>query len=281
MFQQITILGPGLLGASIAMAVKQAQPSTLIHTWSRRAETRKKSQTADWCDQVFPTASAAVTGSELVIICTPVATIVPLLEAILDHLQPQACVTDVGSTKAEICQAAHKLFAGRTAYFIGSHPMAGSALSGMEHAAASLLQAAYCLITPQADTPAEQVERLVAFWRQLQMQPHLLSASEHDRIVAHISHLPHFLASSLAWQLAQKPNSWAQYCGGGLRDSTRIASGDPTLWQQIFQQNKGEILEAVEGLERSIADFKHALDSDDLSALFQRLQQAKNYRDQL
>ncbi|MGB0418568.1 MAG: prephenate dehydrogenase [Opitutales bacterium] len=281
MFQQITILGPGLLGASIAMAVKQAHPNIQIQTWSRRAETRQKSQNTDWCDQVFSTAAEAVKGSDLVIICTPVATIVPLLEAILDHLQPQACVTDVGSTKAEICQAADHLFADSEAHFIGSHPMAGSAQSGMEHANASLLQAAYCLITPQPHTPAEHIERLVDFWRQLHMQPQLLSASEHDRIVAHISHLPHFLASSLAWQLAQKPNNWTQYCGGGLRDSTRIASGDPTLWQQIFQQNKDEVLKAVEGLERSIADLKQALNGDDLSELFQRLQQAKNYRDQL
>lgn len=281
MFQQITILGPGLLGASIAMAIKQAHPSTRIHTWSRRVETRKKSQTADWCDQVFSTAQTAVQHSDLVILCTPVATIVPLLEDILDHLQAQACVTDVGSTKAEICQAAHHLFSGSAAHFIGSHPMAGSAQSGMEHAQASLLKEAYCLITPMADTPPEQVAHLVDFWRMLHMQAQLLSPSEHDRIVAHISHLPHFLASSLAWQLAQKPSEWTQYCGGGLRDSTRIASGDPTLWQQIFHQNKREVLHAIDGLEQSLASLKQALHCDNSSELYKRLEQAKNYRDQL
>ena len=159
--------------------------------------------------------------------------------------------------------------------------MAGSAQSGMEYATANLLEAAYCFITPQVDTPSEQVERLVNFWRRLGMQPKLLSAIEHDRIVAHISHLPHFLASSLAWQLAQKPSIWAHYCGGGLRDSTRIASGDPSLWQQIFQQNKNEILKAIEGLELSLAGLKQALHSDNSAELFERLQQAKSYRDKL
>lgn len=280
MFQQITILGPGLLGASLALACKAQAPSQRVHAWSRRPETRTQCRQADWCDAVFDSPEAAVQGSDLIIICTPVETIVPLLAQIAPQLRPDALVTDVGSTKREICeQAPTTLPSGPV--FIGSHPMAGSERTGMAHARADLFSQACCLITPTGDAPAEAVQRLSAFWEALDMRLAIVSAAEHDEIVAHISHLPHLLASTLCSYLTGKDPSWGNYAGGGLRDSTRIAAGDPTLWQQILKQNRQEVLHAIAGFENELAQLKQALLSEDAPAITQQLAKGKKYRDQL
>ena len=280
MFEQITILGPGLLGASLAMACKAQASSQRVHAWSRRPETRAQCQQTDWCDAVFDSPEAAVQGSDLIIICTPVETIVPLLAQIAPQLRPDALVTDVGSTKREICEQAPAALPNGPV-FIGSHPMAGSERTGMAHARADLFNQACCLITPTGDAPAEAVQKLSAFWEALDMRLAIVSAAEHDEIVAHISHLPHLLASTLCSYLAGKDPSWGNYAGGGLRDSTRIAAGDPTLWQQILKQNRQEVLHAIAGFENELAQLKQALLSEDAPAITQQLAKGKEYRDQL
>ena len=281
MFQQITILGPGLLGASLAMAAKSSGLATRVHTWSRRAETRELSQQADWCDAVFDTAEAAVNGSELIIICTPVETIAPLLLRIVGHLKPEALITDVGSTKAQICREIRGQLAANGPTFIGSHPMAGSERTGMAHARADLFQGACCLMTPEPEAPELAVTRLTAFWQALQMRIASVSPEQHDEIVAHISHLPHLLASALCGYLAQKDNNWANFAGGGLRDTSRIAAGDPELWQQIVLQNRHQILRAIAGFEHELDQLKNAVLSEDSAALTDHLARAKHYRNQL
>ena len=133
MYKQITILGPGLLGASLAMAIKDRMPMSDVVIWSRRPETRAESLQRWWCDAVFDTPEDAVIGSDLVVICTPVDTIVSMLERINKNLGTTTIVTDVGSTKNQICQAASRILA-KGASFVGSHPMAGSELKGMDNA---------------------------------------------------------------------------------------------------------------------------------------------------
>ena len=281
MFQQITILGPGLLGASLAMAAKAEGLAMRVHTWSRRAETRKQSLGADWCDAVFDSPEAAVQGSELVVICTPVETIVPLLVKIAGHLKPTTLITDVGSTKAKICKEAASALTSDGPIFIGSHPMAGSERTGMAHARADLFQGACCLITPLANAPENAVKKLTAFWNALKMRIATVSPEQHDEIVAHISHLPHLLASALCGYLSEKDSTWAHFAGGGLRDTSRIAAGDPSLWQQIVQQNRQEILRAIAGFENELDQLKNALLSEDTQAITERLAKGKHYRDQL
>jgi prephenate dehydrogenase len=280
MFQEITILGPGLLGASLAMAVKAHGLAPRVHAWSRRAETRAQCLQTDWCDAVFETPEAAVRNSDLVVICTPVETIVPLLSQIEGKLKPGALITDVGSTKAVICrEASRALLSGST--FIGSHPMAGSERTGMAHARADLFNGACCLITPTVGTDPAATEQIAAFWQALQMRLATVSPEQHDEIVAHISHLPHLLASSLCGYLAEKDSKWATFAGAGLRDSTRIAAGDPSLWQQILQQNRTELLKAIAGFERELDQIKNALLCDDSAAITAQLAKGKAFRDRL
>jgi cyclohexadieny/prephenate dehydrogenase len=280
MFEQITILGPGLLGASLAMAVKEKGLAKSVHAWSRRAETRAKCIQADWCDAVFETPAEAVAGSDFVVLCTPVETIVPIIEQISATLKPGALITDVGSTKSLICRHASAALSGASV-FIGSHPMAGSENSGMEHARIDLFQDAACLMTPLPDAPDTEIARLMNFWEALGMRLATVSPEEHDEIVAHISHLPHLLASTLCSLLAKKEPNWRHFSGGGLRDSTRVAAGDPQLWKQILEQNREEVLRSIDAFENELQQLKAALLNNESHALTAILEQGKKYRDQL
>ena len=281
MFQQITILGPGLLGASLAMAVKERGLASRVVTWSRRPESRAKCLNQSWCDAVLETAEAAVTGSDLVIICTPVQTIVPLLAQIRPALAEAALVSDVGSTKSLICREARSALEGHSATFLGSHPMAGSEQAGMEHAQADLFENAACILTPLDDASTEVIAQLSAFWDALGMIVSTVTPEKHDEIVAHVSHLPHLLASTLCGYLATQDDTWRNLAGGGLRDTTRVASGDPQLWKQILEQNSDEVLRAIDGFEQQLHQLKAALLNQDSLGVIKQLEHGKAYRDQL
>lgn len=281
MFNQITILGPGLLGASLAMAVKKHLAIQRIVIWARSPESRTKCQKQEWCDAVFETPEEAVVGSDLVILCTPVQTIVPLLKQIQPALTENALVSDVGSTKALICRGAHFVFNESSATFLGSHPMAGSEQTGMEHASSDLFKDAACILTPLPDTPTEITEALSSFWRSLGMTISTFSPEAHDKIVAHVSHLPHLLASTLCTYLEKQESAWQALGGNGLRDTTRVASGDPQLWKQILEQNSNEILQAIDGFERQLNILKAAIIENDSTKICSLLKQGKRYRDQL
>ncbi|MEN8724770.1 MAG: prephenate dehydrogenase [Lentimonas sp.] len=280
MFEQITILGPGLLGASLAMAIKARGLAPSVHSWSRRPETRTKCINAVWCDAVFETASEACQGSDLVVICTPVETIAPLINEISDALKEGALVTDVGSTKSLICRQAVNAVP-NTATFIGSHPMAGSERNGLEHADPALFQNATCLITPLADSPTDKIAELITFWEALDMQIATVSPEKHDEIVAHISHLPHLLASTLCSLLAAKDSTWGHFSGGGLKDSTRVASGDSYLWKQILEQNRDEVIRAIETFEDELHQLKTTLLNQESHKLTAILERGKKFRDSL
>jgi len=281
MFQQITILGPGLLGASLAMAVKERGLTARVVTWSRRPESRAKCLNQSWCDAVFNTPEEAVAGSDLVVICTPVQTIVPLLEKIRPALAENALVTDVGSTKSLICREARSALEDHSATFLGAHPMAGSEQAGMEHAQADLFENAACILTPLDDAATATIAQLSAFWDALGMTVSSVSPETHDEIVAHVSHLPHLLASTLCGTLATQDHTWRNLAGAGLRDTTRVASGDPQLWKQILEQNSIEVLWAIEGFEKELHKLKSALLDQISPDVIAQLERGKAYRDQL
>ena len=281
MFQQITILGPGLLGASLAMAVKERGLARRVVTWSRRPATRAKCLDQPWCDAVLETPEAATEGSEIVIICTPVQTIAPLIEQIRDSLADHALVTDVGSTKSLICRDARSALAQSTATFIGSHPMAGSENAGMEHAKADLFNNAACILTPLDDASTENIATLNRFWEALGMTLTTVSPEKHDEIVAHVSHLPHLLASTLCSYLSSKDDAWRNLSGAGLRDSTRVASGAPSLWKQILEQNRDEVLRSIDGFEQELQKLKSALHNQDSLQTIAQLERGKAFRDTL
>jgi prephenate dehydrogenase len=262
------------------MAARRFSIARRIHVWARRPESRQQCEEADWCDAAFPDPAAAVVGSELVVVCTPVDRIAEMVRRISPALQEQAIVTDVGSTKSRICRScAHQVPRGVS--FIGAHPMAGSEKSGLQHARADLFQDRACLVTPLEDSDAEAVDRTVRFWRDLGMEVTTLSPEKHDEIVAHISHLPHLLASLLCLQLGRKPALWRAFSGNGLKDTTRIAAGSPEIWRSIFEENKEELLRALDGFEREVAIMRSHLHNEEWPQVRHLLKLGKTYREEL
>lgn len=259
------------------MAARHLGLAARVHVWARRAEVRQACLDSPWCDAAFDDPSASVAGSDLVVLCTPVDVIAEMVRRIRDSLAEGALVTDVGSTKSRICRlAARAVPAGVT--FIGSHPMAGSEKSGMDHADRDLFQGRACLVTPVEDTPVPAIDLLVQFWRALGMEVTTLSPERHDEIVAHISHLPHLLASVLAVQLSRQPEAWQAYCGNGLRDTTRIAAGSPDIWRSIFEENREELLRALEGFEKELSRMRSHLHNGEWAQVRHLLEQGRQFR---
>ena len=280
MFEQITILAPGLIGASVAMASKEKLLARRITVWSRRAETRVACSHQPWCDKVFEHPGQAVAGSDFILVCSPVESIYPLVSKITGDLKKGAIVTDVGSTKSLICRFSSAVISSSNT-FIGSHPMAGSEKTGMAHARADLFVHKPCFVTPLVDSDVQALDKVVNFWKELEMEVATVSPEKHDEIVANISHLPHILASTLCSYLASKDHTWRSLAGTGLRDTTRIASGDPNLWKSIIEQNRDEIICAINDFDEELHVMKTAIANDQHFEVINLLERGKKYRDRL
>ena len=186
-------------------------------------------------------------------------------------------VTDVGSVKGEITRLGHAAMR-PGAHFVGAHPMAGSEKSGWEHATESLFEGRACFVTPLRETDGRALETIVRFWHELGTEVTTLDPDAHDEIVAHISHLPQVVASSLCDFLAQKNPGWRNFAGGGLRDTTRIAASDPTMWIEILKQNREEVLRALRRYQDDLHAFQTALANRDFAELRTRLERGRGYR---
>ena len=278
MYNIVSIIGPGLLGASIAMSVHQKKLAKEIHLWARNEDKRATCLKNNWCDRVHESLEGAVKNSDFIILCTPVDTIIPILKTIAPHLNPNTIVTDVGSVKESICTQANTITSDASFQFIGSHPMAGSEKSGMEHASVELLKQATCIITPNECTDALALKKVTRFWSQLEMNPTNMSPKDHDSLIAKISHLPHIVASTLAASLSDIPDNQFSFAGGGLNDTTRVAGGSPRLWQSIITQNSDQILKSIDQFERTLKALKSSLAKEDLDGLHKILQDGQLVR---
>jgi prephenate dehydrogenase len=275
----LTILAPGLLGGSVARAARTHGAAARIVLWARRPEVRLKLRDQPWCDAVADTPEAAVRDANLVVIAAPVDCILPLTRQIAPHLAPGTLVTDVGSVKGEISRLGHAALGDR-AHFVGSHPMAGSEKTGWEHASAGLFERRTCFVTPLPESHSPAVAAIVQFWHDLGAEPVTVSPDQHDEIVAHISHLPQVLASSLCAFLARKDPAWRNFAGGGLRDTTRIAASDPQLWRTILEQNRDEVLRALRQYQDELQSLHAAISNRDWLEVVARLERGQAYRNQ-
>jgi prephenate dehydrogenase len=279
MLDQLTILAPGLLGASVARAAQARGMARRIVIWSRRPETRLALAGQPWCQATADTPEAAVAGADLVVIAAPVDRIVPLLRQVAPALKAGAVVCDVGSVKGEISRLGHAAVSGRAA-FVGVHPMAGSEKTGWEHGRADLFEGRTCFVTPVEGTDPAALATTVAFWRDLGAEVVTLDPDRHDEIVAHISHLPQVLASALCAFLSTRDPAWRNYAGGGLRDTTRIAGSDPRLWRTILEENRDEVLRALRAFQDDLQGLQAALANRDFVEVTARLERGRAYRDQ-
>jgi len=276
--ENLVILAPGLLGGSVAKAAHARGLARRITVWTRRPEARLKLREQFWCSAVAETPEEAVRDASLVVLAAPVDKIIELARQIATHLPAGAIVTDVGSVKGDLCRACHAaLPSGR--HFVGSHPMAGSEKTGWENASDSLFDRRVCFVTPMETTDTTAAGTVVRFWHDLGGEVTTVSPDQHDEIVAHISHLPQVLATTLATFLAGKNPGWRNLSGNGLRDTTRIAASDATMWIEIFQQNHDEVLRALRQFEDELHGFKTALANRDWPEVRARLERGKAWRD--
>jgi prephenate dehydrogenase len=188
-------------------------------------------------------------------------------------------VTDVGSVKGEICRLATQALDGRAA-FVGSHPMAGSEKTGWEHGRADLFAGRTIFVTPLPESSPAAVERVAAFWTAIDGAVATFAPDAHDEIVAHISHLPQVIASTLCASLARRDHGWRNFAGGGLRDTTRIAGSDPKLWKTILEQNRDEVLRALRAFQDELHGLERALANRDWFETQAILERGKAYREQ-
>ena len=281
MFEKMTILGPGLLGASLAMAAHQKNLAGRIDVWARRRKAADNCKSQNWCNEAHVEISKAVAGSQFVVICTPVRHIERIVSTISSDTAEGCLVTDVGSVKQKICTKASEKFKNSNSIFIGSHPMAGSDKTGMDHAHVSLFEGRPCFVTPDNDQDEDNIKKLVSFWKELGMQVSMSSPTEHDAVVAHLSHLPHAIAMVICNLLAKNPPSWNQMSGQGLKDATRIAAGDPAMWEEIFSQNQSSLLLAAKGFEKEFGEWIKILERGNKGEILGQLVNGKAFRDSL
>jgi prephenate dehydrogenase len=280
-FQKITIIGVGLLGGSIGLAVKRRKLAREVAGFVRRAASLKDCEKAGAVDFATTDLFAAVSNSELVIFCTPLAQMCPLVKQILPALKRGAIVTDVGSVKAGVVREIEPLVAKTGAHFIGSHPMAGAEKTGVTVARANLFEDAVCVLTPTKKSNANAVRKLEQFWKSLGARVLKLDAAQHDLLVSRSSHLPHVVAATLANLVLNpaSPKQQAALCANGFRDTTRIASGSPEMWRDIALANRKNLSRSLDAFIADLQKFQRTLKKSDARAVSNFFATAKARRD--
>lgn len=253
-----------------------------IRIWARRAEA------VEQVKKEFATAIAtthvgeAIQGASLAVLCMPIQHMATVAREIVScDLADDLIVTDVGSVKGSIVAELEPIFASTKAAFLGSHPMAGSQRTGLEHARGDLFHQAACILTPTADTNREHLERLRSFWLKLGCRIQEMTPERHDRCVARISHLPHAMAVLTTLAALRDDTSFLDSSAGGFRDTTRVAGGDPAMWAGILLQNRVEMTSALEDAAEVMLELVEMLRTMDEEALRRFLAKAKALRDLL
>ncbi len=275
--RQLTILGVGLLGGSIGLALRSLRPQCRIVGYGHRQSTLDRALEVGAIDAGAADPKAAVAGSDLVILCTPVGLFESILTTIAPAIETGCAVTDVGSTKRAIVRLAESILPDSTE-FAASHPMAGSEKRGVEFARADLFRNALCILTPSAKTKPTALQRMDEFWRLLGMRTIRLDPDEHDRRLSDVSHLPHVLAAAL---VAMQEDPSLDLCGQGFLDTTRIAGGDGALWRDILLDNADNLRQSLHRLQSQLSSVLSMLDPRHGDSLRDWLDRAAQRREQL
>jgi len=278
-FKKIAIIGVGLIGGSIGLAIKKRGLAGEVTGVFRRPSTLRKAIRCRAIDNGTMSVAEGVKDADLIILAAPVHTIVTTAKEAIRYAKKGAVITDAGSTKTWIVGKIEKMLVGDSSvHFIGSHPMAGSEHAGVEFAEKDLLDGAPCIVTKTVNTNKAALKKIVNFWKALGARVIVLSPSGHDKSVSLISHLPHIVAFGLAGAV---PLRQLVYAAEGYKDTTRVASSDPELWADIFLTNRIEIAKACREFEIYYKAILKAISRNDHKRTVQLLKTAKSKRDKL
>jgi cyclohexadieny/prephenate dehydrogenase len=276
----ICIIGLGLMGASLAMALRQRGYAGRLVAYARKAETRAEALARGIVDAAFDDPDPAVKDATLVVLCAPIRACADLAADIAPMLKPGALVTDVGSTKGWICrQMAGILPPG---VFVGSHPIAGSEKQGLQAASANLYENALTVVAAHLDVPEAAAERVVALWKSTGSRVCRMAPEDHDRLLARTSHLPHVAAAALAKAIGRDcAEKVGAFCGTGFYDSTRVASGSIEMWHDILMTNASAVAEELRAFKTEVERVYDDLQAGRLDKVAKFLERARAARAEL
>jgi len=282
MFNQLGLIGCGLMGGSFALALKKAGLVKRVVGYSKSPSTVEKARRLGVIDVAAESALLAVSGSDIVLIAVPVAASESTFKAIRHLVDPGVLFMDVGSTKRDVVDAARRVLKERLPSFVPAHPIAGREVAGIEHADAALYQGRKVILTPLQQTNPVLIQKATDVWAAVGCQVLKMTPENHDAAFAAVSHLPHLLAFAYMNAMGEQPQGqeYLSLAGPGFRDFTRIAAGDPTIWRDILLSNREEVLKQSEA-------FRHALEQMELQmrdwngpALEEQIQTASDARSQ-
>lgn len=271
----VAIVGVGLIGGSLAAALKKARVAGRILGVGRQSDELQRAQTLGLIDEAVPLQQAAA-QADLLVLATPIGAIADILQQMQPDLLPHAVLTDVGSTKLEITRQARVALGSAYPRFVPAHPVAGAEKTGPNAADADLFQERNIILTPTPETESSAQRLVRDMWVACGARVLSMSPAEHDELLASVSHVPHFLSSVYMWQVASADNAdlRLRLAGSGFRDFTRIAAGSAEVWRDIFFSNKAAILQELAQVQNAFQQAESALRNEDEQALFDFLEKA-------
>jgi prephenate dehydrogenase len=282
MFEQLALIGCGLMGGSFALALRRAGLVQHVCGFSPSPATTARALALGVIDRVASSPAEAVARADLVLVAVPISATGVTLESIGEALQADALVMDVGSTKSAVIEAAAHALQHKRGQFVPAHPIAGKELAGVDHADADLYSGRQVILTPTADTDPTQVLRAHTVWTALGAQVIEMAPDAHDAAYAAVSHLPHMLAFALmnALQDQVQGEAFLSLAGPGFRDFTRIAASDPSVWRDILLTNREELLAQSRHFQQALLDFDAAIARGDPAELRRLIERASHRRSQ-
>jgi prephenate dehydrogenase len=280
LFDQLGVIGCGLMGGSFALAMRHGGLVQRIVGYSKSPLTTERARRLGVIDAVAESALQAVAGSDIVLIAVPVAATEATLKAIREMVEPSVLVMDVGSTKRDVVDAARRVLRERLASFVPAHPIAGKEGAGVEHADALLYNGRTVILTPLAQTSPEHMRRATDVWSAIGADVLCMTPESHDAAFAAVSHLPHLLAFAYFHAITQQAagRDFLSLAGPGFRDFTRIAASDPTIWRDILSSNREEVLRQLDRLRGALDTYEAVLRSGDTTTLEHLIRLASDAR---
>ena len=278
--ERVAIVGLGLIGGSVGLAVQQMLPGMTTTGWDADADVRQRAAGRRLVGEVCDTVAEAVRGADLVILCVPVGAMGYAAEAIAPHLEPGAIVSDVGSSKRSVGDALAAALP--AAIVIPAHPVAGTENSGPDAGFPELFRHRWCIVTPGKNTPPDAVDALTRFWEGLGATVEIMDAEHHDLVLAVTSHIPHLIAYTIVGTASDLEDvtrgEVIKYSAGGFRDFTRIAASNPTMWRDVFLSNRDAVLEVLGRFTEDLSRLQRAIRNGDGDTLFDLFDKTRTIR---